>query len=344
MTDSISVVIVNYNRASLLSAAIASALAQDLMPAEVIVVDNGSDDGSAAMVEQEFGDAVRLVRLDENLGFAGGNNAGVAVATGKWIALLNNDAVADRRWLSGMVRAAADDPGAGMVACRIVVENQRDLLDNVGVGLYADGMSRGVSHFQRAAAVGPARVLMPSGCAALVLRSAFDEAGGFDEGFFCYSEDTDLFIRLRLLGYRCAVADRAVVYHRGGGGTLGTVSPFKVYLVERNRVSVLLRYYPSRLALTSFFFTGLRYAGLFWSLAISGRGRHHDQEAEVVSGGLGANLAALVRAYRHALGRASSDLALRAQWKARRRVPEQALEEWLSRYRLGAKSLFTLEP
>jgi N-acetylglucosaminyl-diphospho-decaprenol L-rhamnosyltransferase len=335
MAPAVSVVIVNYNRAALLREAIASVLAQTQPPAEVIVVDNGSADGSADAVEREFGPAIKLVRLDHNLGFAGGNNAGVRVATGEWIALLNNDAVADARWLAEMTARAT--PGTGLVACRIAVAERRDLLDNLGVALWPDGMSRGASHYLRAAEAGERAPLIPSGCAALVRRSAFHEAGGFDESFFCYSEDTDLFLRIRLLGHGCALAGRAVVYHRGGGGTMGRISADKIYYVERNRIAVLLRYYPLAAVILSPVFTLHRYLGLLAAML----GPGSDETGARV--GLAAGAGALGRAYRDALLRAGADLRLRRQWRGRQRLPGDPLKLWIRTHRLSARDLFALE-
>ena len=164
----VSVVIVNYNRAQLLCECVSSVLGQVSRPAEVIVVDNGSSDGSADLVERSFGGEVRLIRLEKNLGFAGGNNVGIRAAGSEWIALINNDAVADPVWLSEMVRAVGQDPDIGLVACRIMRADKNDLVDNIGVGLWPDGMSRGAHHFRRGAEVVNPPVFIPSGCAMLL--------------------------------------------------------------------------------------------------------------------------------------------------------------------------------
>jgi GT2 family glycosyltransferase len=174
----------------------------------------------------------------------------------------------------------------------------------------------------------------------LMRRGAFGEAGGFDEGFFCYSEDTDLYLRVRLLGWKCALAERAVVYH-DAGGTLGTISPEKTYLVERNRVSVLLRYYPARSVAASPFFTAFRYAGL---AAATGRFMWKGPgEGALMQGGLGANVRALLRAYRDALRRFPTDLQRRREWRARAKTPQGQMAQWLRDYGLDGPSLFRLE-
>ena len=331
MKAPVAVVVVNYNRRELLRACLESLFRQTLPPLEIIVVDNGSTDGSAEMA-RELG--ARVVRSERNLGFAGGNNRGCREASAPWLALLNNDAVADPRWLAELMRAAA--PEAGLVACRVLRAERRDLLDNVGVRLWPDGMSRGAFHYRRDAETVAPEVFIPSGSAMLVKREAFMRAGGFDESFFAYSEDTDLSLKVRLLGYRCALADRAYVYHRGGGGTLGPMSPDKIYLVERNRLAILFRYLGAGSILLSPLYTAMRYGGLALALMRSGRSARRAGSAPV---GVGAGLRALGRAYRDYLPRLGSDLRLRAQWKHGRTLLQPCLQR-----RLDWQSLVRLEP
>lgn len=340
----IAVVVVNYNRKELLARCVDSVLGQIAPPSEVIVVDNGSTDGSADMVEARYGDRVKVLRLADNLGFAGGNNRGIEVSAHSWIALINNDAAADPAWLLEMTWAAESMPGAGLVACRILRADRHDLLDNAGVGVWPDGMSRGQWHFCRDAETVGNGVFIPSGCAALIRRDAFEEAGGFDEGFFCYSEDTDLFLRIRLLGWACVMAERAYVYHEGGGGTLGVISPDKLYLVERNRISVMMRYYPARLIAMSPVYTLARYAGLAVRIAGSRRRTGSGRGERILRGGVMANAGALARAYLHAAARVRGDLAARRKWMKMKKAPEGALDRWLIQHRLGLASLFDLDP
>ncbi len=337
----ISVVIVNYNRKAMLADCINSVFKQTRPPERVIVVDNGSEDGSAAMVQEEFGDRVVLVELCENLGFAGGNNAGAEQADTDWLALINNDAIADPYWLAEMLRAAEEREGTGLVACTIVRGDCRDLLENLGVGLGLDGMSRGNRHFCRAAEVTDDRVLIPSGCAALVRKNAFLEAGGFDGGFFCYSEDTDLFLKIRLLGWSTAVSRRACVYHHPGGGTLGVISPLKTYLVERNRLFIMFRFYPAKAIILSPFHTLVRYLWLAGEMLKTGKG---DNAAPFGDSGFWANLQSLGKAYFHAFSRLSAEVMERQRWRNQSRTCGDVMRRWLATYRLDRHSLRSLEP
>ncbi len=334
----VSVVVVNYNRKDMLADCLDSALSQTRPPERVIVVDNGSTDGSAAMVREKFGGRVLLVELAENSGFAGGNNAGMEHVDTEWAALLNNDAVADPCWLAEMLNAAAGRENAGMAACTILRGDCRDLLDNMGVGIGRDGMSRGSRHFCRAAEVTDDKVLIPSGCAALVKTSAFRQAGGFDTKFFCYSEDTDLFLKMRLLGWKTVLAKGACVYHHPGGGTLGVVSPFKTYLVERNRLFVLFRFYPAKAVLLSPYYTLVRYLLLAAEVLKSRKSGPLAAEGS----GVFPNLLGLIKAYVHALSGLPSEMGERRRWRGL--SCPGSLEKWTAVYGLDSRSLRGLEP
>src|SRR6266852_2795518 len=116
----LSVIVVNWNGKELLTNCIASLRAQTLPGIEVIVVDNGSTDGSAEFVRQNFPD-FKLIQLNENRGFAGGNNAGIRQARGEWIALINNDAAAEPDWLQCLHRAVEGNERAGLAASRVIL-------------------------------------------------------------------------------------------------------------------------------------------------------------------------------------------------------------------------------
>ena len=341
----VAVIVVSWNRRELLLDCLDSLMRQTLPPAEVIVVDNGSTDGSAQAVERLFGVGapapLRVIRSDINLGFAAGNNLGAAAATAPWLALLNNDAAADPRWLEEMMKAAG--PRAGLIACRLLRAERRDLLDNAGVRLWFDGMSRGAFHYFRDAEVQEPEALLPSGAAMMVRREAFEAVGGFDESFFAYSEDTDLGIRVRLAGWGCAWADRAYVYHRGGGGTLGVVSLRKIYLVERNRLRILLRYYPGWLLVLGIPLAKLRHAALAGAM-LRGAIRRPKTKNPNRDGGagqgmsVGAGLRALFQAYRDCWRGRAADLAVRRQWPGGPAFIKAALDR-----RLDFASLTRLE-
>jgi hypothetical protein len=228
-----SIIIVTWNGREHLDACLTAVAAQREVEAETILVDNGSTDGTVDFVRAHF-PWVRVVALDTNRGFAGGNNAGVREARGHVLAFLNNDTVAAPGWLSGLVGALDPTRRVALATSRIVYMHPSGVIDSAG-----DGMTRAGGAFKRlhgapaVLAEESREVFGACGAAFAVLKQVFHEIGGFDEDFFASHEDVDLSYRARLRGYRCWYEARAVVEHRGSA-TLGRVSAFAVYQGQRN--------------------------------------------------------------------------------------------------------------
>src|SRR5512138_986543 len=129
----VSIIIVNWNGRRFLDACLDAVAAQEGVNAETILVDNGSSDGSAAYVRERF-PWVRLLALDENRGFAGGNNAGVREARGRFIALLNNDTVAEPGWLKALLNAVGADDSV-LASSKVVYLHDPGLIDSAGDGM-----------------------------------------------------------------------------------------------------------------------------------------------------------------------------------------------------------------
>jgi GT2 family glycosyltransferase len=252
-TSSISVVVVNWNRKELLRAALLSLAAQTFSDFEVIVVDNGSGDGSPALAKEMaalFPGPVRLIENLENRGFCAANNQGFAVSQSEYIALLNNDAEADPGWLQAMydairVKPDVGESDVGMVASKILVWEDPRIIDKCGHLIYPDGQNRGrgCGQIDRGQFNRQEEALWPDGCAALYRRAMLDEVGGFDEEFFAYADDAELGLRARIAGWTCLYAPGAVVRHHRGA-TLGLSSAKRLTLIERNRVLLVVKLFP----------------------------------------------------------------------------------------------------
>jgi len=267
-----SVIVINWNGRQHLQACLDALASQQGVEFETLVVDNGSTDGSADFVRAAF-PAVRVLTLPENLGFAGGNNAGAREARGRHLVFLNNDTEVQPGWLATL-RAAVDEPaGFALVSSRVVYMHDPSLIDSAGDGVLQWGAA--FKRFHGSSDPEAARsgeVFGVCGAACLVTKAVFDELGGFDEHFFISHEDVDLSYRARLLGYRCRYAADAVVRHEGSA-SLGRSSPFAVYHGQRNLewlylknspLSILLRSLPGHLLYT------LAAAGYFARLGLLG--------------------------------------------------------------------------
>ena len=257
----LSVIIPNWNGKHFLTECIDSLKEQTFRDFETILVDNGSTDGSAEFAEKRYGEFIRVLRNNENLGFAGGNNIGIQAARGKYIVLLNNDTWADPHWLEELVKATQIDSLIGMWGSKIRSYFQRNKIEGIGELIYWDGLCRAQGQFEQDDGQYEVmqEILFPPGCGAMYRKSVLDEIGLFDEDFFAYGDDTEIGIRARLAGWKCLYVPRAIIYHKNSG-TGGQHSPFKAYYVERNRFWITLKYFPLPLLLFTPFFTIWRFA------------------------------------------------------------------------------------
>lgn len=229
----VSIVIVTWNGQRFLDACLTAVAAQQGVDAETILVDNASTDGTVDHVRAAY-PWVRMVSLPENRGFAGGNNAGVRIARGRCVALLNNDTEPEAGWLRTLLDGLDEPAGFALVTSRIVYMHDPGIIDSAG-----DGMLRAGGAFKRHHGAPASRAALSGevfgvcGAACLMPKQVFDELGGFDEDFFASHEDVDLSYRARLRGYRCRYIAGAIVRHHGSG-TLGRASAWSVFQGQRN--------------------------------------------------------------------------------------------------------------
>jgi GT2 family glycosyltransferase len=332
----VSVIIVNWNGLRHLQDCLDSLKVQSFKDFEVVLVDNGSTDESVDFMRESYA-WVKLVLLEENTGFASGNNRGLENALGDYIVTLNNDTCAEPDWLEKLVEVANAHPSAGMVGSRICSFYDHDIIDSIGMGICRDGMSRGRYRNKRWSDLHlPAveEILFPSACVALYRRAMIDEVGFFDDDFFAYAEDSDLGLRGRLAGWEAVLATQAVVYHKYSQSS-GSLSPLKVYLVERNHYWVALKNFPSSHLLTLPLFTMLRY--LEQARAVFHQG---GAGGEFLNGSpRGALVKALLKGMYDSLGGLLRMLRKRRQVMSLRRLNREELDRLLSSYRISFKEL-----
>src|SRR5690349_18314790 len=200
----LSIVIVSWNSAAYLPQCLASLRAQTFKNFEVIIVDNGSIDGSIDKLELRWPDLnLKITHLKENLGFAVANNIGARLASGRWLALLNTDAFPEPDWLERLLAAAESNPEYSFFTSRQLKAQTPHLLDGAGDVYHISGLAwRRYAEFPADCfGLESGEIFGACAAAALYAREAFLHVGGFDEDFFSYHEDVDLSFRLRLQGF-----------------------------------------------------------------------------------------------------------------------------------------------
>ncbi|MGB9177188.1 MAG: glycosyltransferase family 2 protein [Methanoregula sp.] len=240
----ISVVVVNYNGMKFLEGCLTSLDRQTYQDFEVIVVDNGSSDNSPAYIRERY-PSVILVETGENLGFAGGTNAGIHIAKGEFILTLNNDTIADPHLLEEIVQPMRSDARIGMCASKMLFPDGRINSTAICISRSGAAWDRGIGETDHGQYDVAEEVFGPCAGAALYRRSMLDEIGLFDEDFFLYMEDLDLAFRAQLAGWKCMYVPTAHVVHIHRG-TTGFNSDITIYYGNRNLAWYILKDFPLR--------------------------------------------------------------------------------------------------
>ncbi len=233
----LTVIIPNYNGKHLLKECFDSLKYQNSV-SEVIVVDNGSNDGSTSYIESNYPE-FNLIKNEKNMGFATAVNQGIKNSNTDFILLLNNDVVLEKNIISSLLQCIKKDEKIFAVASKMVQYHDRNLIDDAGDEYTLLGYTKKVGNNRSAELFKSEREVF-SACAgaALYRKSVFDNIGYFDENFFAYMEDVDISYRARINGYKCIYCPEAVVYHIGSGTSGSKYNAFKIRLAARNNVYV----------------------------------------------------------------------------------------------------------
>ena len=241
-----SIIIPNYNGKQYLADCLDSLQHLDFPPEqfEVLVVDNGSSDGSGAFVSSQYPD-VLVIQAERNLGFAGGCNLGISRARGRYMVLLNNDTVVDAAWLKELVAVAEKDELAAIVGSKLLFKNKPEEIQNAGSYLTTrgDGGDIGTHEVDLGQYDTTREVMAVCGASMLIKRTLIETIGALDEDFVAYYEDVDLCYRARLHGLKVVFAPMSVVYHVHAA-TSGEWSPQFAFLVFRNKLLMHLKNSP----------------------------------------------------------------------------------------------------
>lgn len=241
----VSVIVVTWDARDELAKVLAC-LAAQTVASHVIVVDNGSRDGSVELVRERF-PAVELIELPRNEGFAGPNNLGLQHAKAPWILTLNNDVTFDPDFVETLLAAAQDAPAdVFALGAALVYADRPDTVQTLGTRPLPNGNGVNVGKNEPLADhLEPEEIFGPCAGAALYRRSVIDEIGFFDARYFAYLEDADLAFRARKAGYRAYTVPSAVARHVHSH-TAGRMPFVKLGLIERNRLLNLVKHFPRR--------------------------------------------------------------------------------------------------
>jgi len=249
MSKKASIIIVNWNGKKYLKNCLEAVFNQTYKNFEVIMVDNGSKDGSVEFVKNNFS-KVKIIKLKENTGYAKGNNYGIKEAIKdnnvEYLVLLNNDTIVNKNWLNELVKTARSGKNIGMVSSKSLFQDEQ--VQTIGLsieknvhGYKEGGISIGYNEdsdkFNK-----EKEIFAPSGVSALYKREVIEKIGLFDEDYFCYAEDLDLGIRARLAGYKCIYNPKSQLIHLHSK-TSGFGSSFKAFYTKRNAYFIAIKYF-----------------------------------------------------------------------------------------------------
>ena len=244
------VIIPNYNGMRFLPDCIHALENQTTDDFEILVVDNGSADGSAAWLSEN---GIRTVLLSENKGFAGGVNAGIRAAGTEFVILLNNDTKVLPDFAEELIQSIRKSPKRFSCSAMMIKESDHGLIDSAGDGLtvsgwaFQRGIDEPVEKFSKSR-----KVFSSCAGAAIYRREVLERIGLFDEMHFAYLEDMDISYRAKLAGYYNYYCPRAMVYHLGSATSGSKYNPFKVRISARNNIYLMFKNQPDLQLLINF--------------------------------------------------------------------------------------------
>jgi GT2 family glycosyltransferase len=243
----VSIVIVNFNGREFLRQCLRTLSSTNYPNYDIVVVDNASTDGSVEEIEASFSSdsRIKIVKNRENVGHAEGCNIGARMTKGQYIVFLDSDIEFEAEdWLWELVKVMENDSAVGLAQAKIVLAEDKGCLDYVCVAVDALGTWAATYGSKEERFKENFEILAASSGCCIVRREVFNQAGGFDADYFIYDDDTDLSLRVRLLGYRILFIPSAVVIHRGG--VLRGVSGQMLYHSSKNRLYTALKNYELR--------------------------------------------------------------------------------------------------
>ncbi len=241
----ISMVIPNYNGKKLLAKCLKSIYKNTNLPKEVVIVDNGSTDGSVEFLEENY-PKIKIINNSKNFGFAKAVNQGIEISRNKYVAVINNDISLDKNWFK-TIKSQIRKRNNKNVACwcgKILTANGKKI-ESKGLDFWicgkATNIENGKDYIKNNKEV-PKYVFGASGAAAVYEKRAVKKAGLFDEDFFAYQEDVDLSLRLQKMGFKTLYVPKAICFHLGGA-TSDKMGNFRQRMVFKNWIYIIIKNY-----------------------------------------------------------------------------------------------------
>lgn len=310
-----------------------SLLAQTWHELVIVVVDNSGEGKARALLPDS--PRLRVLENPGNAGFGAAVNRGFREFPADYLATINDDATAAENWVESLVEALEGDPAAGMAASKVVLAGTEQL-DSAGMNIARDGSSRQRGHLEPERFHNePCEVLLPSGSAAIYKRAMLEQTGLFEEDFFLYCEDTDLGLRGRWAGWRCLYVPRARAAHRYSASA-GVASPLKAWLVERNRLRLVVRNFPLSMICPSFLWAAARY---FWHVVDLVFGHGKAAEFRRREGGAWRLPWLVLKAHLDLLLHLPRLLAQRSSLRRARRIPARQFRALLKRFSMPVRQV-----
>lgn len=238
----VSIIIINYNGKHHLQKCLPSLGAITYKKTEIIVVDNGSDDGSTEYIEKNYPET-KVLKNEGNNGFAKANNQGLEVSTGKYILLLNNDTKVEPGFMEPLVNHLQEVPECAAVQSKILLMEEPGKIDSTGSFLTRSGFLKheGFNETDKGQYNKKRYIFSPKGACMLISKDALIKTTLFDENFFAYFEETDLAWRMWLAGYKINFIPKSVIYHEVGATSSKLRTEFIEYHSFKNRIASVFR-------------------------------------------------------------------------------------------------------
>lgn len=234
----VSVIVVNYNGKEFLQRCLLSVLANDFKNYEIIVVDNGSSDGSVSLIKNKFGNKfsnLTILELEQNFGPAFARNQGVKIAKGEYLSFLDNDTQVKRDWITMAIKIFQKDKKIGCIQCKLLLLAEKNKYDYAGEYLNQYGFLVQRAKYKETdngQYDQEVEILAAKSAGMFIRKDVFNKIGGFDEDYFIFLEETDLGWRCWLAGFQAVFCPKSVVYHYFSASKNIVNKDFNNYLVR----------------------------------------------------------------------------------------------------------------